>query len=113
MPSAPARPRTVFARALAAAAALALCSCASVEFHRDTQTSGTVVSTGWAFTFFSKDIPSSALNIARENASDARQPNMVVEEATVTPYLGWFDFLLEIIGVRHARVSGTWGFRPE
>jgi hypothetical protein len=112
MPHLSARPRSARARALAAVAALALCSCASVEFYRDTETSGTFVSTGWGFTFFSKDIPSSALNIARENASDARQPNMVVEEAVVTPYLGWFDFLFEIIGVRHARVSGTWGFRP-
>jgi len=96
-----------------ALAALCLCSCASVEFSRDTETSGTFVSTGWALTILSHDMPQSALNIARENASDARQPNMVVEEATVTPYLGRFDVLLDIICVRHARVSGTWGFRPE
>ena len=108
----PARSPRIPALALACLAALAG-SCASVEFHRDTETSGTFVSSGWAFTIVSHDIPKSALNIARENASDARQPNMVVEEATVTPYLGVFDVLLDIIGVRHARVSGTWGFRPE
>src|SRR5262245_43098851 len=73
-----ARTRSGLMRALVALVALAACSCASVEFHRDTETSGTFVSTGWAFTFFSHDIPASALNIARENASDARQPNMVV-----------------------------------
>ncbi len=107
------RTRSRLARALTVLVAVAACSCASVEFKRDTETSGTFVSTGWAFTFFSHDIPKSALNIARENASDARQPNMVVEEATVTPYLGWFDVLFDIIGVRHARVSGTLGFRPD
>jgi|SoiMethySBSTD1v2_1073268.scaffolds.fasta_scaffold3315155_1 hypothetical protein len=113
MPPSSARSRRRTARALAACLlALAASSCASVEFHRDTETSGTFVSTGWAFTIFSHDIPKSALNIARENASDARQPNMVVQEAVVTPYLGPFDVLLDIISVRHARVSGTWGFRP-
>jgi hypothetical protein len=87
-------------------------SCASVEFRRDSETSGTFVSTGWAFTILSYDIPKGALMIARENASDARQPNMVVTEATVTPYLGWFDVLLDVISIRYARVSGTWGFPP-
>lgn len=113
MPPSSARSRRLLPRALACLLALVASSCASVEFSRDTETSGTFVSTGWAFTIFSHDIPKSALNIARENASDARQPNMVVEEATVTPYLGPFDVLLDIIGVRHARVSGTWGFRPQ
>jgi len=54
-----------------------------------------------------------AMDIARENASDARQPNSVITEATVWPYLGWFDWLLDIVGVRYASVSGTWGFPPE
>jgi hypothetical protein len=87
-------------------------SCASVEFQRDSETSGTFVSTGWAFTILSYDIPKGALMIARENASDARQPNMVVTQATVMPYLGWFDVLLDVISIRYARVSGTWGFPP-
>ncbi len=95
-----------------AAACLALGACASVEFQRDSETSGTFVSTGWSVTILSYDLPKSALNIARENASDARQPNTVVEETRVRPYLGKFDALLDIFCVRHATVSGTWGFRP-
>ena len=85
-------------------------SCASVSFERDTETSGTFVSTGWAFTIFSIDLPKPALNIARENASDAKRANMVVEKAEVYPHLGWFDWVLDIVGVRRARISGTWGF---
>ena len=98
--------------ALAAALALVAASCASVEFRRNSATSGTFESTGWSFTILSYDIPKSALKIARENASDARQPNMVVTEATVIPDLGPFDVLLDIISVRYARVAGTWGFPP-
>ena len=91
--------------------ALALaCSCSSVSFQRDTESSGTFVATGWAVTLFSVDIPKSALNIARENASDANLPNTVVQEVTVAPYLGAFDFLFDIFCVRHATVRGTWGF---
>jgi hypothetical protein len=83
-----------------------------VEFRRDSTTSGTFVSTGWSFTILSYDIPKGALKIARENASDARQPNMIVEDAVVIPHLGRFDVLLDILSVRYARVSGTWGFPP-
>jgi len=88
-------------------------SCASVKFDRDTTTSGTFESTGLAFTILSIDLPKSAIDIARENASDARQPNTQITDATVYPYLGWFDWLLDVIGVRYATVSGTWGFAPE
>lgn len=95
-----------------ALALLACASCASVEFRRDSTTSGTFVSTGWSFTILSYDIPKGALKIARENASDARQPNMIVEDAVVIPHLGRFDVLLDILSVRYARVSGTWGFPP-
>jgi hypothetical protein len=95
------------------AVATSLSSCASVEFTRETATSGTFVSTGVGFTFFSIDMPKSAIDIARENASDARQPNTQITEAGVWPYLGWFDWLLDIVGVRYAKVSGTWGFPPE
>ncbi|MEM7307370.1 MAG: hypothetical protein AAF682_11900 [Planctomycetota bacterium] len=93
--------------------AVALSACAAVEFDRDSETSGSFVSTGWSVTVFSHDLPKSALNIARENASDARQPNMVVEDTVVIPHFGPLDFLLDIISVRYARVTGTWGFPPE
>jgi len=89
-----------------------LTSCASLEFERETPTSGTFQATGWAFTLFSIDIPKSALDIARANVSDARQPNVIVTEASVWPNLGPIDFVLELIGFRRARVSGTWGFDP-
>ncbi len=91
--------------------ALGLASCANLSFERKTETSGTFTSTGWALTLFAVDIPKGALQIARENASDANLANTVVEEVTVVPYLGrWFDWLLDIVGIRYARVSGTWGF---
>ena len=72
---------------------------------------GTFAATGVALTLFSIDIPKSALNIARENASDANLTNMEVKEAVVTPYLGWFDWLLDIVGIRRARIEGTYGFQ--
>lgn len=113
----PARPRSsapsVLAPVLAAVVLGLGSSCASVSFERETATSGTFESTGLAFTILSIDLPKSAIDIARENASDARQPNTQITDATVTPYLGWFDWLLDIVGVRYARVSGTWGFEPE
>ena len=87
--------------------------CSSLKFERaaNNNNAGTFVSTGVAFTLFSIDIPKSALNIARENASDANMPNMEVSEAVVTPYLWWFDWLLDIVGIRRARIEGTWGFQ--
>jgi hypothetical protein len=91
-----------------------LCSasgCSSVKFERTSESAGTFVSTGVALTLFSIDIPKSALNIARENASDANLSNMEVSEAVVTPHLGWFDWLLDIVGIRRARIEGTWGFQ--
>lgn len=90
-----------------------LTGCASVQFDRETTTSGTFTSSGVAFTFLSIDMPKRAIDIARENVSDARQPNTQVTDASVWPYLGWFDWVLDIVGVRYARVSGTWGFPPE
>ena len=86
-------------------------SCSSLKFERCSESAGTFVSTGVAVTLFSIDIPKSVLNIARENASDANIPNMEVSEAVVTPHLGWFDWLLDIVGVRRARIAGTWGFQ--
>ncbi len=105
----PAPKRLLLAALLVAGTA----SCASVSFERETLTSGTFESTGLAFTILSIDLPKSAIDIARENASDARQPNTQITEAKVIPYLGWFDWLLDIVGVRYAKVSGTWGFEPE
>ena len=107
------RGRSSWIRLLGAVAlGLASSACASVEFARTSTTSGTFESSGWSVTILSYDLPKSALKIATENASDARQPNMVIEEATVVPHLGRFDILLDILSVRYARVSGTWGFPP-
>lgn len=88
-------------------------SCASVHFTRETESSGTFTASGLAITLFSIDVPKRALDIARENASDANLPNMEVNSAVVFPYLGWFDWILDIASVRYARVSGTWGFSNE
>ena len=90
-------------------APLILGSCASVEFERDTQTSGTFETTGFAVTLISFDMPKGALLIARENASDANLANMIVTETTVFPYLGPFDWVLDIVGMRWAAVRGTFG----
>jgi hypothetical protein len=65
-----------------------------------------------AVTLISFDLPKGAMLIARENVSDANLANMVVTETKVIPYLGPLDFLLDIIGVRWARVKGTWGAAP-
>lgn len=100
-------------RVPAGLACILLGSCASMSFERDTQSSGTFTSSGWSFTLFSVDLPKSALNIARENASDANLPHTVVDEVKTGPHLGPFDFLLEIISIRYARIRGTWGFAGE
>lgn len=85
-------------------------ACASLEFERDTQTSGTFTSRGWAFTILSFDIPKTAEQIARENASDANLANMQVTDLFVAPWLGPVDWLLDILGIRYCRIDGTWGF---
>jgi hypothetical protein len=94
-------------------ASLLLSSCAGLSFDRATQTSGTFTSTGLALTIASIDLPKPALDIARENASDSNLANLVVENAWVFPDLGPLDWLLDIIGVRYARITGTWGFPGE
>lgn len=109
------RPATSRARTLLGAAALSGAlllapGCASLKVDRDTQTTGTFVSKGWSFTILSIDLPQSALDIARENASDTRLANLVVEEARVYPNLGPLDWLLDIVGVRRAVVRGRWGY---
>jgi hypothetical protein len=90
--------------------ASALAACSSLSFERYTATSGTFSSTGWSITILSVDFPKGALLIARENASDANLANMVVENVTVVPYLGPFDWIFEFFCIRFAKVSGTWGF---
>lgn len=92
---------------------LALSGCASVSFKRNTETSGTFRSSGLALTILSIDMPKAALDIARENASDANLGNMVVETVMVTPYLGPLDWILDLISIRYARIDGTWGFSSD
>jgi len=94
-------------------AAALLCGCSSIEFDRSSMSSGSFRATGTSFTIFGVDLPRSALNQARENASDSGLHNMVVQQADVYPYWGMFDFLLEVISVRYAVIEGTWGFEPE
>lgn len=103
--------RTSLPLTLLAACLLFLASsCSSVEFTRDSQSSGTFVATGTSFTLFGTDLPRSALNQARENASDSGQHNLVVTRVDVWPYLGPFEFLMEILSIRYARIEGTWGY---
>jgi hypothetical protein len=99
-------------RQFALATLLCACAsaCASIEFTRETQTSGRFVSKGVAFTIAAIDIPRPAILIARDNAVDARLTNMQVTSSSVTPDLGWWDWLADIIGIRWARIEGTWGF---
>lgn len=104
-------PRTTLAAALVCA--LTLSSCAGLSFQRETETSGTFEATGWNLTFFTWDFPKRAIDIARENASDANLANMQVTETYQSPHLGWFNWLLEILSVRYARLRGTWGFSGE
>ena len=100
-------------RPIALSLLLFAASCSSVEFQRTTESSGTFVASGTSFTIFGVDIPRSALNQARENASDAGLHNMEVTDSTLWPYLGWFDWVFEIISIRHARIEGTWGYGPD
>ncbi len=97
---------------LAAALLLAslAASCANTKFKRETETSGTFESTAWSMTIFSIDLPKGALMAARENVNNAGLANTVVTGTEVAPHLGWFNWLLEILSVRRARLVGTWGF---
>jgi hypothetical protein len=101
------RPRAL---ALLALVCLLAPGCANVKFSRDTTTSGRFRSAGLAFTLFGIDMPKPAIDIARENVSDVRQPNTRVESVTIFPYFGPLDWILDIISVRYARVTGTWGY---
>ncbi len=88
----------------------ALASCASLDFERTTQTSGTFEATAVAITVFKIDVPKSALQITRENLADANLANMQIEEVEVVPDLGWWNWVLDILSVRRARIAGRWGF---
>ncbi len=92
--------------------AVFLTSCTTVEFSRLSESHGEFEAKGWCFTIFAIDIPKRAVDVPRENLSDARQPNMRVEEQIVTPYFGRFDWILDIISFRRATLRGTWGFAP-
>ncbi len=84
-----------------------------MSFTRLSETHGEFYANGVAVTILGIDLPRAAIDIARENLSDARQPNMKIEEELITPYLGWFDWILDIFSVRFASLSGTWGFSPD
>jgi hypothetical protein len=90
-----------------------LTACGSLSIERETETSGTFSSSGFAFTILSIDVPKSSRDIARENASDARLTNLRIDTNTTIPYLGWFDWILDIVGVRYTKITGTWGFPAE
>ena len=89
--------------------AAASSSCASLDVQRDSPTSGTFTSTALSLTILSIDLPAPALSIARGNAADSGRPDLIVRYETVFPYLGAFDWILDILSLRYARVSGTWG----
>ncbi len=86
-------------------------ACASLEFKSAKEGGGTFTSTAWAFTFFSIDFPGPALSIARGNAADSGQSELVIRDEWVIPHFGFLDWILDIISVRYARVQGTFG-RP-
>lgn len=85
-------------------------SCATLEFTRETESSGQFVATGKAVTLLSVDFPTGALIQARENVSDANLPNMDVTSVQVIPDWGGFNWILDIVSFRYARLEGTWGF---
>ena len=98
-------------RALGLALGLGLASsCASVQFDRTEKEAGVFHSSAWSMTILGLDLPGNALMIARANASDSALPNMEVTEETRRPYLGRFNWILNIFSIRYASVDGTWGF---
>ena len=96
-------------RFLALLGLLASPACASLEFHATDERTGIFRSTAVAFTFLGSDYPQSAVLLARANASDSQLPNLVVTQELVFPYFWKLDFLLDIVSLRWASVSGTYG----
>jgi len=88
-------------------------ACASLDVQATSASSGTYTSSAFSVTIFAFDLPSPALEMARNNAADMGQPNILVERETVFPYLGRLDWLLDILCIRFAKVTGTWGYPPE
>jgi hypothetical protein len=92
---------------------LLLSSCSSLEFKRTGPDHGTFSSSATTFTLLSFDLPGPARDLAMGNVADSARPNLLIESDVVTPYLGWFDWILDFVGVRHARITGTWGSWPD
>ena len=92
---------------------LVLPACASLNTKATSSTSGEYSSSAISFTILAFDLPSPALEMARNNAADIGQPNILVEKETVFPYLGRLDWILDILCIRFAKVTGTWGYPPE
>ena len=97
------------ARFLALACLLPSAACANLDFRASDASSGTFRSTALSFTFLGNDYPQSALLLARANAADSQLPNLVITEEHVFPYFWKLDFLLDIVSLRWASVSGTYG----
>jgi hypothetical protein len=95
--------------AIALCFALATSSCASLKFTPTDASQGTFHSSAIAVTFFGIDYPQSAILLARANASDSQLPNLVVTRERIFPYFWKLDFLLDILSIRWASVSGTYG----
>jgi hypothetical protein len=108
-PVRPCRPGRIAAVALLL---VTVSACSSMSFTRKSETHGEFYANGVAVTILGIDLPRSAVDIARENLSDARQPNMRVREELVFPYFGVVDWILDIFSIRYASISGTWGFPP-
>lgn len=111
------RPAPRLARILLAASLLVApflaTGCASLDFDRTAPNAGRFESSAWSLTFFGYDFPTHALLAARANASDAGQPNTIVTYERVLPHLGPFDWILDILSIRWAKVEGTWGYEEE
>lgn len=84
-------------------------SCASLDVEPNDRDTGAFHSSAVTFTFLGRDFPQSALLLARANAADSQLPTLIVTEERVFPYFWRFDFLLDVISVRWARVAGTYG----
>jgi hypothetical protein len=91
------------------ATTLFLSSCASLSLSPTDEHTGTFRSRALAVTFFGSDYPQSAILLARANASDAALPNLVVSREWIFPYFWKLDFLLDVLSIRFASVSGTYG----
>lgn len=87
--------------------------CANLSVQATDASSGEYTSSALSITILAFDLPSPALEMARNNAADIGQPNLLVERETVFPYLGRLDWLLDLFSIRFAKVTGTWGYPPE